>query len=115
MDGQQVYLMFKQRESIEVAFDAMKNELENDKTYLHDDDAVRGYFFVSFLSLYLYYQILRKLKEKKLVSKISVNEVLLELSKVYEIHLGNRKKFSEVPHKVEKLVAALEVDIFPKS
>lgn len=115
MDGEEVYLMFKQRESVEVAFDALKNELENDKTYLRDDDAVRGYFFVSFLSLYLYYQILRKLKEKKLVSKVSVNEVLLELSKIYQIDLGNKKKFSAIPRKVEKLIETLGVDIFPKS
>ena len=35
----------------------MKNELENDKTYL-GDDTVRG-FFILFLSLYLYYRILK--------------------------------------------------------
>src|SRR3989344_3791418 len=44
MSGEKIYLMWKDRESIEVAFDALKNELENDKTYLADDDAVRGYF-----------------------------------------------------------------------
>ncbi|MDP2844537.1 MAG: transposase, partial [Candidatus Methanoperedens sp.] len=48
-DGETIYLMWKDRENIEVAFDALKNELENDKTYLNDDDAVRGYFFISFL------------------------------------------------------------------
>ena len=115
MDGEELYLMFKQRESVEVAFDALKNELENDKTYLRDDDAVRGYFFVSFLSLYLYYKILRKLKEKKLIKKVSVNEVLIEMSKVYEVHIGNKKKFSAIPNKVEKLIDTLGVNIFPKS
>ncbi len=49
-DGRQIYLMWKDRENIEVAFDALKNELENYKTYLDDDDAVWGYFFISFLS-----------------------------------------------------------------
>ena len=30
-DPESIYLMYKQREEIEQAFDAMKNELENDK------------------------------------------------------------------------------------
>lgn len=96
-DGETIYLMWKDRENIEVAFDALKNELENDKTYLDDDDAVRGYFFISFLSLYLYYKILNLLRKAKLVDKVSVNEVLLELSKVYEIHIGEKRKLSEIP------------------
>jgi transposase len=52
-----IYSLYKQREEIEQAFDAMKNELENDKSYLSDDDSLRGYFFVSFPSLYMYYSI----------------------------------------------------------
>jgi hypothetical protein len=53
------------------------------------------------------------LKEKDLVGKISVGEVLLELSKVYEITIGEKKKLSEIP-KSEKLADLLELDIFPK-
>jgi len=113
-DGETVYLMWKDRENIEVAFDALKNELENDKTYLDDDEAVRGYFFISFLSLYLYYKILNLLRKAKLVDKVSVNEVLLEFSKVYEINLGEKKKLSEIPNKLEKLAESLGLDIFPK-
>lgn len=113
-DGETIYLMWKDRENIEVAFDALKNELENDKTYLDDDDAVRGYFFISFLSLYLYYKILNLLRKAKLVDKVSVNEVLLEFSKVYEIHLGEKRKLSEIPDKVLKLTDSLGLNIFPK-
>ena len=47
------------------------NKYENDKTYLGDDDAVRGYFFISFLSLYLYYKILNIIKEKKLTDYLA--------------------------------------------
>lgn len=113
-DGETIYLMWKDRENIEVAFDALKNELENDKTYLENDDAVRGYFFISFISLYLHYKILNLLRKAKLVDKVSVNEVLLELSKVYEIHIGEKRKLSEIPDKVMKLAESLELNIFPK-
>ncbi len=43
-EGKEIYLLYKQRENVEVAFDTMKNWLEYDKIYLSDDDAVKGYF-----------------------------------------------------------------------
>jgi len=54
------------------------------------------------------------LRKAKLVEKVSVNEVLLELSKVYEINLGEKRKLSEIPNKVMKLANSLGIDIFPK-
>jgi hypothetical protein len=114
--GEKVYSLYKQREDVEQAFDAMKNELENDKLYLGNDEAVRGYFFVSFLSLYLYFRVLEKIRKSGLSSKLSVDELLFQLSKVYLIKYGDGKeRLSEVPSKVEDLVAKLEMDILPKS
>lgn len=112
-NGMEVYFMWKERENIEIAFDALKNELENDKTYLSDDDAVRGYFFISFISLYLYYKILNIIKEKKLTHKISVNEVLLELSRIYEVSFDNKKKLGPIPERVNKLMENLGIKIKP--
>jgi len=103
--------MWKDRENIEIAFDALKNELENDKTYLSDDDAVRGYFFISFISLYFYYKILNIIKEKKLTHKISVNEVLLELSRIYEVSYDNKKKLGPIPERVSKLMKNLGINL----
>ena len=54
-------MMYKQRDEIEQAFDAMKNELENDKPNLKGEDSIRGYFFVFFLSPYLYYKIFARI------------------------------------------------------
>ena len=44
LDPEELYKMWKTREDVEEAFDIMKNDLEEDKTYLQDDDSVRGYF-----------------------------------------------------------------------
>jgi len=111
IDGEKVYLMYKQREYVECAFDVLKNPLESDKTYLGDDDAVRGYFFVSFVALYLYYALMNKLREKELLKKISVRELLLEFSKVYVVTDGRREIISEIPKKVEELAKKIEIDI----
>lgn len=113
VSGENVYEMFKSREDIETCFDALKNELENDKTYLRDDDAVRGYFFVSFISLYLHYKVLNLLRKNKLNDKVSVNEALMELSKIYAIKDGKKQLLSAIPKKVEALAKVLGVNINP--
>ncbi|QRF76063.1 Transposase [Thermoplasmatales archaeon] len=113
-DPETIYNLYKQREEIEQAFDAMKNELENDKAYLGDDDSLRGYFFVSFLSLYLYYSVFMLIRAADLTGKLSVKDVLLKFSKVYRIVRGNRETLSEIPSSVEKIDSSLGTNIFPK-
>jgi transposase len=113
-DPETIYNFYKQREEIEQAFDAMKNELENDKSYLGDDDSIRGYFFVSFLSLYLYYSIFVLIRAADLTNKLSVKDVLLKFSKVYRIVRGKKETLSEIPSGVEKIDESLGTHIFPK-
>lgn len=114
--GERVYGLYKGREMVEQAFDAMKNELENDKCYLGDDDAVRGYFFVSFLSLYLYFRVLGLIRVAGLSDSLGVGELLFQLSKVYMVgYGGGRERLSEVPGHVESLVSRLGLDILPNN
>lgn len=115
VDGEKVYLFYKQREEVERAFDAMKDELENDKSYISDDYVLRGYFFISFVSLYLYYATLNLLRKNGLVGDVSVNELLFELSRVFMVKYSDGSTaLSEIPKKLEQLVQKLGIDILPK-
>ncbi|MGC8981037.1 MAG: hypothetical protein ACP5KL_06055 [Thermoplasmata archaeon] len=115
MDGDKIYDLYKQREDIEQAFDGMKKELENDKTYLQDDDSLRGYFFIIFVSLYLYFRVMNIIKKAGLTEELSVNELLLELSRVYlQEYTDGRKAYTEIPERVENIISKLKVDILPK-
>jgi transposase len=109
-----IYMMYKQREEIEQAFDAMKNEMENDRTYLRDDESVRGYFFISFISLYLYYSIFVLIRAADLTDKVSVKDALLKFSRVYEIVDGRKTMMSEIPASYRKLDEQLGTHVFPK-
>ena len=108
---EKIYLLWKEREEVEIAFDAMKNELDNDKIYLQDDDAVRGYFFISFISLYLYYKVLQILRDKKMIGKVSVKELLFELSRLYAYYYDDGMKLGVIPAKVERLNNKLDLHI----
>ena len=99
---------------MEVAFDAMKNELQNDKSYLHTTEGLRGYFFISFISLYKYLSILQVLKDEGLSQKMSVKEVLLELSRMYVIVNGARRTLSEIPERSQKIADAFGLKLYSK-
>ena len=106
-DGPEMYELYKGRQDVEVAFDAIQNTLEADKTHLQDNDAVRGFFFVTFLALRVYFQILKRLREKDLTGKISVQEVFYELSKIQLIVEEDRDEeyFAKVPKQTREIGA----------
>jgi len=116
MDGETIFSIYKGREDVEQSFDAMKNELEEDKTYLQDDESIWGYFFITFLSLYQHYRVLSLIRSRNLVGKLSVNELLLQLSRVYMVkYADGTTGFLDIPKKVENIIEALDLNILPKS
>ncbi len=110
---EQIYSQYKSREEVEQVFDTMKGDLESDKTYLRENEKVKGYFFIVFLALRIRFSILKVLKEHNLTGKMSVNEVIFELSKMERIVEKNGTEyFAAVPKKVEKIVELFK-DMIP--
>ena len=58
---------------MERAFDTMKGDLGSDKTYLRDNEKVKGFFFIVFLALRIRFRILKVLKDHNLLGKMSVS------------------------------------------
>ncbi len=109
--GMEVFELYKGRQDVEAAFDAMKNCLDSDKTYMQTDEAVRGYFFITFLALRIYFHTLKRLRENDLTSKISVNEVFFELSKVQRIvEPTGREYYAKIPKKARRIL-----EVFPEA
>ena len=115
--SQKVFELYKFRNDIEEGFDVFKNLLMTDTPYLRDDDSLRGYLFVSFISLIAHYRLLSLLKKKGINDRVSVSDALLQLSKIYLTDVGGRSIVAEIPKKVRDLAELLgmEPDLFPKS
>ena len=94
-----------------------KNLLMTDTPYLRDDDSLRGYLFLSFVSLIAYYCILKLLKEKGINDRVSVKDAILRLSKINHLDGGGRSVVAEIPKKVRDRAELLGMkpDLFPKS
>ena len=66
---------------------------------------LRSFFLIVFLALRIRFKILKVLKVHNLLGKISVNEVIFELSKMERIvEKSGAEYFAAVPGKVEKIV-----------
>ncbi len=104
---------YKSREEVEQVFDTMKGDLESDRSYLRDNEKVKGFFFIMFLALRIRFHILKVLKEHDLLGKMSVNEIIFELSKMERIvEKKGTEYFAAVPKKVER-IAELFKDMIP--
>ncbi len=107
--------MFKQKENIEYSFNIFKNLLAADKLYAQSDEKLVGYMFVNFLSLYVYYKALNKISDAGLQKRFSLNDVLLQFSKVKVYVCDGRRFLGEIPAKVRELAEKLGMDLLLKN
>ena len=49
--SQKVFELYKFRNDVEESFDVFRNIIMTDIAYLRDDDTMKGYLFVPFISL----------------------------------------------------------------
>ena len=96
---------------VETAFDAFKNTLEADRTYMQNDQSMEGWMFINYLALLTYWRILKLLVKKELLSKFSIKDVLLHLSLIKKIRINGQWHLAEITDKTKKLFAKLDYAI----
>ena len=111
MDPKRLYEFYKQRRDIEQSFDSLKNTLEGDKTWMQGRESLRGYYFILFIALHMYSQVLDHLRRKDLLKRYSVHDVLWQLSKVYLVDVDGRDMVGEVTKSTRKVIDVLEIPI----
>jgi transposase len=109
-----VFLMYKKRDTVEKHYDTYKNMLEADKLYLQDNESLFGHLFISFLSLYGYVKIQNCIKKADLTSKYSPRDLIEQFRKVYIMDLDGQMILTEVPKKIGEMEKKLNLKLFPK-
>ena len=109
-----VFLMYKKRDTVEKHYDTYKSILEADKLYLQDNESLFGHLFISFLSLYGYVKIQNCIRKADLTSKYSPRDLIEQFRKVYVIDLDGQMILTEVPKKIGEIEKKLNLELFPK-
>ena len=110
-DAERAYTLLKSRVEIEMMFDAFKNVLNADRTYMQDDHQIEGWMFINFIALMFYYRLYRMLSDNSLLKNHSPKDVLLHLSRIYKLKINDRWVTSEIPKKSRTLLEKLEIPI----
>ena len=82
LDKIKVLEYYRQRDRVEKVFDIVKNEFDTDRIRAHSQYNTDGRLFIKFISLIIYMEISRVMKEKELFKRYSVKELLSELKKL---------------------------------
>lgn len=106
-DPQKIYESYKSRMEVETVFDTYKNLLEADRTYMHSDTSMQAWMFINHLSLLLYYKIFKELKNADMLSSMSPADILMRLTRINKIKIGDQWLLAEVNSKTSKLMKKL--------
>jgi transposase len=107
LTAQEVFCLYKERANIEQTFDFLKNLLEQDKSYVQSQSAMEGWAFINHVSLLLCYKLYNLLREKKLLSKFSVADLITHLKYIHKIKISDAWVTSEVSKKTITLLGEL--------
>ncbi len=108
---QDVYKMYKARMEIETAFDAFKNTLEADRSYMQSDQSFEGWMFINYLALLAYWRMLKVLMEKELLTKFSITDLAMHLSYIRKVRINGCWHLAEITEKTKRLLAKLNCHI----
>ena len=84
---------YRKRDVIEKMFDVIKNELSSKRLRVSSRAVVEGRIFLTFLSLILYFEVHRVMKEEGLYKSYTISEVFNELKKLKVVTLKNGKGY----------------------
>ena len=111
LKARKVFELLKHRVDIEQTFDTFKNTLHADRTYMRDDTHMQGWMFANFVAMLLYYKIYNMLVGKEMLSRYSPADIVMHLSRIYKLKVGDRWMLSEVPKTSNDVAEELEFTI----
>jgi Transposase DDE domain len=105
-----LYQTYKQRNEVEVMFDAYKHFLDADKTYMQDRYVFEGWLMANFIAMIAYYRLYAALKGAGKLSTTSPKDIVEFSKSVCKIRSGDTWITTETTAKVKTLLNALKID-----
>jgi hypothetical protein len=109
--AKEVFTNYKSRNNIEVMFDAYKNILEADRTYMQNEHALEGWLFVNYIAMQWYYLIYTKLKQTNLIKNYSVQSLLTQIRQIKKIRIDDKAAITEYTKATQTLIDKLKIPI----
>jgi transposase len=106
----QLYEAYKQRNEIEIMFDAYKNVMDADKMYMQNRYVLEGWLTANFIAMIAYYRLFQRLKQAKLLTKYSPKDIV-EISKsIFQTNINKKWRRSEITAKISAVFKKIEIE-----
>ncbi|MCU0447994.1 MAG: transposase [Microscillaceae bacterium] len=106
---EEIFNYFKSRNEIENTYDAYKNILEADATYMQGQTQMETWSFINFLALIMYFRIYKKLLDKDLLKKFAPKDILLFLEHIKKLKINDQWVQAEITQKSQKILDLLRI------
>lgn len=111
-----MYETYKLRAAVEQYFDTLKNTLDQDRSYMHSDEAFEGWCFINHIALTIAYRVLNMLKSADLTSRYSLQDVVAFLSRIMVVKIDGQWWMAEYSKYAKTLCEKIGLSILdPKT
>ena len=96
---------------IETSFDAYKNIIHADRTYMHHQKGVESWMFMNHIALMCYYKIYQLLLKNNMLNKYAPLDIMKSLMQVRQLKINNKWVISEIPKKINDILVKMGIPI----
>lgn len=112
LTAQQCLEYYRRKDGVEKLFDSMKHGIDMRRLRVHSRKSVQGLLFIEFISLIIYSEIQRVLRESGLGKKLTVEQMLYELKKLSVLEIDDKKPMiTELTKKQKDIFGAFEIPL----
>jgi len=104
---EQIFMCFKTRNEVENTYDAYKNIVEADTSYMQGQAQMETWSFINFLALIMYFRIYKQLLEKQMLKKYAPKDVLLFLEHIKKMKINDKWLQAEITKKSQTIIDML--------
>lgn len=108
---EQIFIDYKSRVQIEIMIDTLKNVIEADSSYMHNEQSLEAWMFINFIALHWFYKIIHVLKNNNLNRKFSPQDFLKFLAEVKKVKINDKWYLAEITKKYADIFNATEIHI----
>lgn len=103
--------LYRRKDRIEKFFESMKNDIDKKRLRTGDKDIFEGSLFLDFITLIVYSNISKVMRQEQIVKDYTVAELMYEFKKIKLIKLGERKTIiNEVSKKQRELLEKFNIN-----
>lgn len=106
-----VLAIYRERDVVEKLYDELKNDLDLLPLHVHKSETLTGIVFVYFVTMVMRSLLLQRAMKAKLLNKASLEDIVLELTKLRVVQIGSSLKLTEVTKRQRTILEKMNIAV----